>query len=387
MGTIHDNLAAVCGDDILTRLRAGDSDIQQIFSTKIIRSADWDWPRPDYVCIDEELECSYALEFKPPHQSKREYMTGLGQSISYLQKHLYSGLIIPTIADDGFRIADFIAASLKAEEFKKIGLSLYSYDPTDVYSGVTLLRGIEEKRDPSKVKAIDIDKTETFWCWWRDCSQYELLDLLELAFLNNDCDGDVYTEKIYPEFYERLVTKNTRQWDGNPRKKKRSNKSYTSEKQNYKIPLTQLELWNEGHLTDLGFQMLEIGKKYGSNSEAFMNALGYLILVNGKHLELIKHFEMFQRETSEPIPDKSKKFLLNVEKYLTTKGCIGSRKPSAITTDAKATYIRDEPKLWNKFDILQKATKSDYFFKNEGYKFDWHKISDILISGSQLLNG
>ena len=143
---------------------------------------------------------------------------------------------------------------------------------------------------------------------------------------------------------------------------------------------------NEGHLTDLGFKMLEIGKKYGSNSEAFMNALGYLILVNGKHLELIKHFEMFQRKASDPISDKSKEFLLDVEKYLTTKGCIGSRKPSAVKTDAKATYIRDEPKLWNKFDILQKATKSDYFFKNEGYKFDWHKISDILISGSQLLN-
>jgi hypothetical protein len=117
-----------------------------------------------------------------------------------------------------------------------------------------------------------------------------------------------------------------------------------------------------------------------------MNALGYLILVNGKHLELIKYFEMFQNETTSPIPDKSKDFLLEVENYLTTKGCIGSRKPTAITTDAKTTYIRDEAKLWNKFDILQKATKSDYFFKNEGYKFDWHKISDILISGSQLLN-
>lgn len=386
MGTIHDNLAAVCGDDILTRLRAGDSNIQQIFSKKIIRSADWDWPRPDYVCIDEELKCSYALEFKPPHQSKREYMTGLGQSISYLQKHLYSGLIIPTIADDGFRIADYIATSLKAEEFKSVGLSLYCYNPADVYAGVTLLRGIEEKRDPSKVKAIDIDKTETFWCWWRDCSQYELLDLLELGFLYNDNDGDIYSEKIYPEFYERLVTKRTKQWEGSPRTKKRSKQSYAAEKQNYKIPLTQLELWNEGHLTDLGFKMLAIGKKYGPNSDAFMNALGYLILVNGKHLELIKHFEMFQKETDVPIPEKSKEFLLYAEKYLTDKGCIGSRKPTAITTDAKATYIRDEPKLWNKFDILQKATKSDYFFKNEGYKFDWHKISDILISGSQLLS-
>ncbi len=385
MGTIHDNLAVVCGDNILSRLRQGDPKIKQIFSTQIIRSADWDWPRPDYVCIDESMKCSYALEFKPPHQSKREYMTGLGQSISYLQKHLYSGLIVPTVANDGFHIADFIANSLKAEEFKKVGISLYSYNPRDVQGGVTLLRAISEKRNPKGVKAINLNKVETFWCWWRDCSQYELMDLLELGFSYSDQEGDIYTDEIYPKFYEKMVTKKTKQWNGEPRNKISSHRSYISEKQNYKIPLSQLELWNEGHLTNLGFKMLEIGKKYGPGSEAFMNTLGYLILVNGKHLELIKLIEKFQKETKDSIPDTSKQFLLCLEKFLTLKGCIGTRKPTAKKTGAKATYIRDEPKLWNKFEILKHASGTDYFFKNEGYRFDWHKISDILICGSQLL--
>lgn len=385
MGTIHDNLASVYGDQILTRLRQGDPDIRQIFSTRIIRSADWDWPRPDYVCIDEDMKCSYALEFKPPHQSKREYMTGLGQSISYLQKHLYSGLIVPTVADDGFHIAAFIADSLRAKEFKTVGISLYSYNPRNVNEGVILLRGITEKRDPKGIKLINIDKVETFWCWWRDCSQYELMDLLELAFMYNEQEGDVYTEKIYPQFYKRMIERETKQWNGEPRNKKKSDKSYASEKQNYKIPLSQLELWNEGHLTDLGFKMLEIGKKYGAGSEAFMNALGYLILVNGKHLELIKLVEKFQKETKDPMPDTSKQFLLGLEKFLTERGCIGMRKPTAVTTGAKGSYIRDESKLWNKFDLLSRDDKANYFFKNEGYRFNWHKISDILISGGQLL--
>lgn len=383
MGTLHDNLASICGDDILSRIREGDPTIKQIFSCQMSRSADWEWPRPDYVCIDEILKCSYALEFKPPLQTKREYLTGLGQAVSYLQKHLYSGLIVPIVSDDGFHIANFILDTLKASEFANIALSLYSYDPRDVYAGVKLLRGIEHKRVSTSIKEIDLEKTETFWCWWRDCSQYELYDLLELAFIYNEQEGDIYTNKIYPEFYERLVTGRTKRWDGAPRTKKRSNNSYKAEKQNYKIPLTQLELWNEGHLTNLGFKMLEIGKKYGPNSEAFMNALGYLILVNGKHLELIKEFEKFQ--VDEQIPDSSKKFLIYVEKYLTAQGSIGTRKPTAITTNAKETYIRDEPKLWNKLDIMEKSTSKDYFFKNEGYKFNWHKISDLLISGSQLL--
>lgn len=385
MGILHDNLATACGDDILRRIRTGDSSISQIFSTKIVRSADWDWPRPDYVCIDEELKCSYALEFKPPLQSKREYLTGLGQALSYLQKHLYSGLIVPTVADDGFHIADFIANTLNADEFKKVAISLYSYNPLDIGSGVTLLRGIDEKRDATKVKSVDLSKKETFWCWWRDCSHYELYDLLELAFRYNEYEGNIYTEKIYPEFYERLVTEKTKGWDGNPRKKTRSPKSCTAEKQNYKIPLSQLELWNEGHLTNLGFKMLEIGKKYGPNSDAFLNALAYLILVNGKHLELIKIFEEYQSK-SVVLPEDSKNFLLGVETFLTSEGKIGTRKPTAVTTAAKVTYIRDEPKLWNKFQIMNLAKKNSYFFKGEGYKFDWHKISDLLISGSQLLN-
>jgi hypothetical protein len=42
-----------------------------------------------------------------------------------------------------------------------------------------------------------------------------------------------------------------------------------AEKQNYKIPLFQLGLWSqgEGRLTELGFELLEIGKKYGPNSK------------------------------------------------------------------------------------------------------------------------
>lgn len=381
MGQLHDNLATYCGDYILNKIRIGDSAFKQVFSSKMVRSADWDWPRPDYVCIDEEQKCSYALEFKPPHQNKREYLTGLGQSLSYLQKHMYSGLIIPTVADDGFHIADFVKDTLVSPEFDNVALSLYSYN---LYDGeVSLLRAINHKRENSSIKEVDIDKTETFWCWWRDCSQYELFELLNLSFIYNEAEGDIYTDKIFPEFYDKLINGKTLMWEGIPRQKNDTPKSRNSEKQNYKIPLTQLELWNNGRLTDLGLKMLEIGKKYGPNSDAFMNALGYLVLVDGKHLDLIKMFEKFQKDNI--IPDKREAFLLNIESYLTEQGCIGTRKPGEITTNAKVTYIRDEPKLWNKFGIVEKANKRDIFFKNEGYHFNWHKISDILITGSELL--
>ena len=101
MGELHDASATMYGDAILTKIRNADCDFKQIFSTSIVRTGDWDWPRPDYVCYDEDLKVTYALEFKPPFQSKREYLTGLGQSLAYLQKHMYSGLIVPFVASDG----------------------------------------------------------------------------------------------------------------------------------------------------------------------------------------------------------------------------------------------------------------------------------------------
>ena len=63
MGELHDASATLYGDTILTKIRNADPDFKQIFSTSIVRTGDWDWPRPDYVCYDEELKVTYALEF------------------------------------------------------------------------------------------------------------------------------------------------------------------------------------------------------------------------------------------------------------------------------------------------------------------------------------
>lgn len=378
MGELHDKYATYCGDTILHNIRSGNPNFQQIFTTNITRSADWDWPRPDYVCFDEDLKCSYALEFKPPAQNKREYLTGLGQSYSYLQKHSYSGLIIPYIADDGFPIAQYILDTMQSPEFVNISSSLYAYDPSN--GDIKLLKPINGLRTDGPISTVAAE-AKTFWCWWRDISQYELYDLLYLSFLYNNHQGDIYTDYIYPNFYKKMIDKQTMQWDGTPRNKTYSAQSYASEKQNYKIPLSQLELWNNGdcRLTELGFKMLEIGSKYGPNSQRFIDALAYLVLTNGRHLDLINIVNQFQ---DGPMPEQSKDYLLQIENFLTQNGCIGKRKPTAITTNAKGSYLRDEPKLWNKFGLLFAYNKRSYYFPNKGYEFNWERITNILVNGN-----
>lgn len=375
MSQSHDEYATYYGNQILSRIRSAHPDFKQIFSASLTRTGDWDWPRPDYVCYDEELRATYALEFKPPFQSKREYLTGLGQSIAYLQKHTYSGLIIPYYADDGFPIAEFISKTLFSEEFSNVPTSLYAYynDTNDI----NILRPITNLRTTGTTP-LEKDVTETFWCWWRDMSHYELYDLLYLSFVFSRETGDIYTKFIYPKFYNAMINSNTRQWNGTPRKRTPTEQSKKSEKQNYKIPLVQLGLWSrsEGRLTDLGFKLLEIGTKYGSDSQKYIDYLTYLVLVNGKHLDLIQLIENFQ--TNNNISSNSSQHSLDIEKYLTEQGCIGKRKPTAIKTGAKNSYMRDEMKLWNKLGLLNHCSNKSYFFPNRGYVFDWKRITDIL---------
>lgn len=378
MGELHDAEATMYGDVILSRIRSADTSFKQIFTPSIIRTGDWDWPRPDYVCYDEGLKASYALEFKPPFQSKREYLTGLGQTLSYLQKHMYSGLILPYYSDDGFRIAEFINDTLKSSEFCQISTSLFAYRNDS--KEINILRPISSLRTDT-VLGISADEVKTFWCWWRDISQYELYDLLNLSFKYADFDNDIYTNNVYPEFYEMMVNKKTRQWDGKtPRNKNRSEASMKSEKQNYKIPLVQLELWtrDEGRLTDSGFRLLEIGKKYGAGSARFLDALTYLVLINGRHLDLINMVDKFQKSVTAPT--SSSEYAVDLENFLSDNGCIGKRKPTAIKTGAKNSYMRDEMKLWNKLGLLLSYNNKSYFYPNQGYVFNWERITNVILT-------
>lgn len=375
MAQEHDFAAEKCGSIIMEHLRANDTQYMQVFSPNISRIGDFDWPRPDYVMIDNESNATYALEYKPPLMSKREYVCGLGQAITYLQHHTYSGLILPQKSDDGFPIADFIKDSLEANEFKGAPISLYAYNSD--FSEVDILKPITVQRcDFSPISAEST--TKTFWCWWRDMSFSDLFQLLTLSLKYNDYEGDIYSEYIYPEFWRMLITGQCKDFEGNTRNIKDRRTSMLSQKQNYRIPLVQLGLCTnlECRLTELGFTLLSIGIRFGPFSKMFKDALAYLVLVDGKHLDLIHLVDSFQRLSTIPI--KQDEYKLGLEQMLSNAGMIGPRKPGRVTTDAKGSYIRDEFKLWNKLDLLNRISKTRYFIPNVGLDFNWKRITEIL---------
>ena len=379
MGANHDLLADKAGRAIINKITTRETNWGQIFSSNIKKAGDFGWPRPDYVCYDYDLNQSVAFEFKPPNHSKREYLTGLGQTLSYLQKHHYSGLILPTIVE-GINLAEQISSILSLDVFAKHHIAVIGYDErtleADPNNSIQLFKRIEDERTG---EIIESNLSQTYWCWWRDISHYEVFQLLNILDKYSSETGDIYSNYAWPEFWSLMVNRQTKNWEGTPREKTDNDTNRRSEKQNYKIPLFQLGLieQSEGRLTVEGYKLISIGKIFGLNSSIYIDYLTKLVLIEGKHLILIQDLENFKNQASASSLDNQEQFRIDFELYLENNNSIGTRKPGRTTTGNKVSYIRDEFKLWNKLGLI-KSTGMRYYVSGRGVEFNWSRITDIL---------
>lgn len=379
MGANHDLLADKAGRAIINKITTRETNWGQVFSSNIKKAGDFGWPRPDYVCYDYDLNQSVAFEFKPPNHSKREYLTGLGQTLSYLQKHHYSGLILPTIVE-GINLAEQISSILSLDVFAKHHIAVIGYDErtleADPNNSIQLFKRIEDERTG---EIIESNLSQTYWCWWRDISHYEVFQLLNILDKYSSETGDIYSNYAWPEFWSLMVNRQTKNWEGTPREKTDNDTNRRSEKQNYKIPLFQLGLieQSEGRLTVEGYKLISIGKIFGLNSSIYIDYLTKLVLIEGKHLILIQDLENFKNQASASSLDNQEQFRIDFELYLENNNSIGTRKPGRTTTGNKVSYIRDEFKLWNKLGLI-KSTGMRYYVSGRGVEFNWSRITDIL---------
>ncbi|WP_411768930.1 hypothetical protein [Winogradskyella sp. A3E31] len=380
MGANHDLLADKAGRAIISKIVNRVDNWGQIFSDNINKAGDFGWPRPDYVCYDYDLDQSIAFEFKPPNHPKREYLTGLGQTLSYLEKHHYSGLILPTIVE-GFDIAQHISNILSLDVFARHHISVIGYNErtleSDPLNSIQLFKSVEDERTG---EIVSNDLSQTYWCWWRDISHYEIFTLLNILDKHSNQTGDIYSQYAWPEFWAMMIAGQTRTWEGAGRRKTDSARNRASEKQNYKIPLFQLGLIepSEGRLTVEGYKLISVGKIYGLDSSLYLDYLTKLVLIEGKHLILIQDLEEFKNIANATSLASQDQFRIDFEQYLNDNNSIGRRKPGRTTTGNKVSYIRDEFKLWNKLGLLKTIGTRNYFVNGRGIEFNWSRITEIL---------
>lgn len=363
----HNELAFRAGRWILDGLRTASAPWAASGLTKSVTLSAWfeDWPRPDLTYTDPKTKRSLAVEFKPPGHGKREYVTGLGQCLTYLNSFDYAVLFLPRVAIDGFLIADYIGDTVRAPSLAGVPLGILAYDdePDDDITVVEVLR--ERSGVPTGSGAT---RRRTFWGYWRDLSNHDLLALLLLI------DQKGTFEKAWKLFWSRsLSTGKARNWEGNARRPQ-SSSAHNGWKLNTELSLRHAGLAsNDGRLTEAGLALLTLGKIYGADGLAFLDELARCVLAAGRHIELIYWVAELQVKLPAKALKNAEAFLEALDAELIHQGVIKPPKGSS-----KATYLRDEPKLWNKLGLMRPRAEAQYFHPKIGWVFDWRRISGIL---------
>lgn len=354
-------------DNIIGQILNGSAVVPSSF-TSLRRVATWSIACADYAYQDLKSEKTIALIFFTGDADTTK------QNAIRTLNHFDSVLV----CFDSNDLSDAYAFEqmLKLENLSSLPIGTIAFDGK---GSISVLRHCVL----SKTEAIKRSTKEqkSYWCWWRDSSHFEVATLLKLSLLHDNEEGDIYSTKVYPEFFGMMISGKTRMWNGKPRVKSYSEASYKSEKQNYKIPMCQLGLWDAetGHITSKGQFLLKIIDAFGEDSTEYLYTLAKMILVDGKHLDLIKDLEEFQLNNKSLIPESSSEFFILFEDYMTQRNSVGTRKPSAIKTGAKKSYVRDEPKLWNKLGIIKLQGPGRYYKSFFGIEFNWEKINKILL--------
>lgn len=358
-------------DHIVAKLLCGDMEKGGSYFSSLRRIATWSMPSIDYAFQDVETGKTVALLFRNEFSDNDSIKTFAVKAINNFDA------VIVAYDVSVMAFADLFIQTLKKDRLLSLPIGVIVCDNA---GNVSVMHKFSIPANTSLHRTRKEQKS--YWCWWRDSSQYEVANLLELSYKYDDEDGDIYTKKVYPEFFEMMINGQTKMWDGTPRKKTFSTASYKAEKQNYKIPMCQLGLWDAdtGHITDKGLTLLDVIKTYGEDSHEYFDCLAKLILIDGKHLDLVKNLEEFQKKHPELIPENSGDFFVLFDDYMMQKNSIGTRKPTAVKTGAKRSYVRDEPKLWNKLGIIKQKGTARYYRPFLGIEFDWDRINEILLS-------
>lgn len=363
----HDQMAHAATSKLLADIRAGQ--VPWLPAGRLTnQSTYWqgviDWPRPDNAFQDSSTGSSLAIEFKPPGHGKSEYVRGLGQTLTYLDSFELGLLVVPQVTIDGFEIALYLQNVLNSSYAANLALGLMAYaaSPSELSPIV-----------PVRPRTGDVPPLPTgrrvFWAYWRDLSQFDLF-LLLLFLDRKQCTFD----KAYEIYWKARLSGKARNWEGKRRKKPDPAKPFASEQANDGLSMRHVALIDSSsHITAEGYDLLRTGKVYGPESQAFLMKLAKRVLVEGRHLELIFWIDETQKRLTAADKTEHRRFRASLDRELQLAGII----PHLPGATGKATFLRDEPKLWNKLGLLVQLAGS-YFFVGEGYRFNWRQIVSVV---------
>ena len=290
---------------------------------------------------------------------------GLGKALTYLDMFELALLIVPFKASDGFRIAEYLRRVLESNYAATLAVGVMAYGPDPGILDVV----VPVRPRPGAAPPLPTGRP-VFWAYWRDLSQHDLFVLLNIMDVKR-CDFGA----AYEIYWTRTRAKGKAlTWEQTRRKRPAPGKSFASEKANDGLSFRHAGLIDSSsRITAEGYDLLRLGKVYGPESQAFLAKLAQRVLLEGRHLELIFWLDDKQKQLLPAEKHDHQQFRSNLDRELHAAGII----PHLPDASGKITFLRDEPKLWNKLGLLV-PSGSSYFIPGEGYRFNWRQIVSVV---------
>jgi len=151
---------------------------------------------------------------------------------------------------------------------------------------------------------------------------------------------------------------------------------YKSYRKNYFTFLDHLKLWDErAELTSLGQELYQIGKKYGYHSRQYFYRFAKIILVEGKHYDLIQDIKKYSHGLEfDSITDAKKHVFSKFEDAGLIKRNVGRA-----VERGRTKLFSMQFQAWTKLGIIPN-TATNRYISGHGFNFDESRIEKILSS-------
>ena len=367
-----------------------------------------EFPSPDAAFYDPTNKVIASFEFKPPTETKRGILTGVGQSIAYLQNCNISFLVAPMRLED-FDIGSYLKDLYANQIVGKIPNGLILYE-NNTPSNVFLAHGVDLVSENTVKNRVP--ETDRFWAKHQDLpiplfhlilhyyylartSRANVGDPFAACFKNEFITDTVLDDFLPKEFILDLSgtpiktvagTKNIVHLEkilNSARKQALQNRLlaydrvlkaidttyvgdnyFNSIRKNYLSFMKHIQVIDsENTLTDMGFTLYHLGLVNGPTSKVFIDYFTREVLTTGHHLDLILDIDTLRQKHSDWTIDQ---VLSQMEADYEDKGFIKRNPNRQQAEQSNVGFLKYERILWNALGLVD----------NSG-TIQWKKITEI----------
>ena len=414
MSIYHHLLAKTTTDSVLAKFKSGSWESVDKLGVDFRRICyDRGFPSPDAAFYDDGKKLVVSFEFKPPTETKRGILTGLGQSIAYLKKSHLSYLVIPqTLALEDYPIGSYMTDLFQKQIEENLPIGLIVYE-NSIPSNVNLVHNVKTLSKIEEFKAI---ATGRFWAKHQDMPIplfHLLLQCFYLKMVNNNIDdafsfcwdhhmfplrnqkelltspvldikGDViltliqekpltYNEKKIPKIKALRGLKRKRAEHAFREKESSKHTGNAGSMSVRKYCLSFMRhigvIDSENQITEFGIKLYHLGLVNGPRSKVFYDYFIQVILTVGHHLDIIFDLDNLSKQyMGEKTINEIKEELLNIYER---KGMV-KRNPERRAGDKYTEeFFKFEFILWKSLGLLIKTNGIPET------SFNWEKIIEV----------